>query len=159
MLNYGTGSITEISRLVWAAHSCPTLKCKSSLEREVKTKSGLSNVISILICLSASLITFACNQSSQPTVKSAPQVASVKRYHLKGKVVSIDERAKMVNIDSETIPGFMDAMTMPYKLKPESELDKVHPGDAIAADLLVEDDGAWLENVEVTAHSSPPNSK
>jgi protein SCO1/2 len=65
----------------------------------------------------------------------------------------------MVNVDSEAIPGFMDAMTMPYKVKPDSELDKLHPGDVVTADLLVQDEGARLEHVEVTGHSSPPNTK
>ena len=36
----------------------------------------------------------------------------------------------------------MDAMTMPYRVKPEGELGRLRAGDAIAADLLVEDDGA-----------------
>ncbi|MGH9516760.1 MAG: copper-binding protein [Terriglobales bacterium] len=97
----------------------------------------------------------ACN--SKPT-ESASQAHS-KKFHLKGKVVSIDDRAKMVNVDSEAIPGFMDAMTMPYKVKPASELNNLHSGDAITADLLVEDDGAWLENITVTGHSSAAQNK
>jgi protein SCO1 len=124
-------------------------------------KMKLLNLILIVICLSAWVITGACNQASQPTVNVPPEVKPVKHYHLKGKVVSVDQRAKMLNVDSETIPGFMDAMTMPYKVKPESELEKLHPGDAINADLLVQDEGAgaWLENIAVTGHSSQPAAK
>jgi protein SCO1/2 len=92
--------------------------------------------------------------ASQPTTQS-----SAKHYRLKGKVVSIDKLGKMLNVDSEAIPGFMDAMTMPYKVKPETELDKLHPGDAITADLLVQDEGAWLENIAVAGHSSAPATK
>jgi protein SCO1/2 len=101
------------------------------------------------------LTTVACNKklaenTSQP---------STKHYHLRGKVVSIDKQGKMLNVDSETIPGFMDAMTMPYKIKPESELDKLHPGDTITADLVVRDETAWLENIAVTGHSPAGQSK
>jgi hypothetical protein len=39
---------------------------------------------------------------------------------LGGKVVSIDAASGMVTVDHEAIPGFMDAMTMPYKLKDAS---------------------------------------
>lgn len=60
----------------------------------------------------------------------------------------------MANIDSEAIPGFMEAMTMPYKVKPEGELDKLSPGDTITADLLVQDENAWIEKVVVTGHAS-----
>lgn len=95
----------------------------------------------------------ACDSSNKPTVVVPPQVKAVKHYHLKGKVVSIDKQGKMLNVDGEAIPGFMNAMTMPYQVKPEGELDKLHPGDVITADLLVQDEGAWLENVAVTGHS------
>jgi protein SCO1/2 len=104
--------------------------------------------ITLLLICSLALAAASCNKKS---TESASQAHS-KQFHLKGKVVSIDDRAKMVNVDSETIPGFMDAMTMPYKVKPTSELNKLHAGDAITADLLVEDDGAWLENINVIGH-------
>jgi Cu/Ag efflux protein CusF len=159
MLSCDISSTIDSSRLVWVGHSCPTVGAESSLEREVRTKANLSNVVSFFICLSALLLTSACNQKSQPTEKAAPGVAPAKHYQLKGKVVSIDAQAQMVNVDSEAIPGFMDAMTMPYKVKPDSELDKLHPGDVVTADLLVQDEGARLEHVEVTGHSSPPNTK
>jgi protein SCO1 len=108
------------------------------------------------VCLLLTL-TLACNKSSnQPTVQVPPEVtAPAKRYHLKGKVVSVDKRAGMANIDGEDIPGFMGAMTMPYQVKPVSELDRLSLGDAITADVVVQDDNSWLENVVVTAHSAP----
>jgi Cu/Ag efflux protein CusF len=95
----------------------------------------------------------ACDSSNRPTVVVPQQVKGVKHYHLKGKVVSIDKQGKMLNVDSEAISGFMDAMTMPYKIKLEGELDKLHPGDAITADLMVQDDSAWVENIIVASHS------
>ena len=59
----------------------------------------------------------------------------------------------MVNVDSEAIPGYMDAMTMPYVVKPESELDKLKPGEPITADLIVQDESAWLDNIVI---ANPP---
>ena len=101
----------------------------------------------LLISLTICLLCSACNK--------APNSSSAKHYQLKGKVVSFDARAKMVNIDSEAIPGFMDAMTMPYQVKPESELEKLRPGDSITADLVVQDERAWLQNISI---SSRPDS-
>ena len=109
----------------------------------------------ILICVTG-LFSLACSKNSQPTVAVSPQVTSqAKRYHLKGKVVSIDKKSKMLNVDGEDIPGFMPAMTMPYEVKPETDLDKLKPGDAITADVVVQDDKGWLENLAVTGHSAP----
>jgi protein SCO1/2 len=104
----------------------------------------------LLFILAGLQVISACNKSQQP---GSPQNSSTKHYQLKGKVVSIDQQSKAVNVDSEAIPGFMDAMTMPYQVKPESELGKLQPGDEITADLIVEDTNAWLENITITGHA------
>lgn len=101
--------------------------------------------------LGALILTLGCNKPSSPASSSA---VAAKRYHLKGKVVSVDKRANMVNVDSEAIPGFMDAMTMPYTVKPADELNKLAAGDSITADVVVQGDDSWLENVTVNARPS-----
>jgi protein SCO1 len=106
-------------------------------------------------CVLLVMLTLACNKNSnEPTGTMSVQVSSQKRYHLKGKVVSVDNRANMLNVDGEDISGFMGAMTMPYQVKPVSELDKLAPGDAITADVVVQDDNSWLENIAVTGHAA-----
>ena len=60
-----------------------------------------------------------------------------KVYHLRGKVVSTDAAKGEVTLDHEAIPGFMEAMTMPYKLKDASILGELHQGDVITADVIV----------------------
>jgi protein SCO1/2 len=98
----------------------------------------------------------ACNRG-----KSQPQAASqsAKRYAFKGKVISIDKNAGTANIDNEPVAGFMDAMIMPYTFKPAAQVDLLHPGDSIAADVVVDSDKYWLENVKVTGHSQTPADK
>jgi Cu/Ag efflux protein CusF len=110
----------------------------------------------IVICL-ATLLSVACNKPNQSAAQPAPAVTTAKRYHLKGKVVSVDKQSKMLNVDGDAIPDFMDAMTMPYEVKPESELDRLKPGDAITADVVVQNEKAWLENIAVT--QPPPAGK
>lgn len=119
-------------------------------------KEKVQNLIMLMICLPIFVLCAACNKSSpQPAVTTPPQVTTnAKHYALKGKVVSIDKRAKMANIDAEAVPGFMDAMTMPYPVKPESELDKLQPGDLITGDIVVQNDDSWLENVVVSGHAT-----
>ena len=74
-------------------------------------------------------------------------------------MVSIDTQAQSAVIDGDAIPGFMDAMPMPYKFKPAATLNHLRPGDSISAEVVVvqskSDDAPpdyWLENVKVTAH-------
>ena len=114
----------------------------------------MSSVKIILILILAA--SPACNsgpQQSGAQQSTNVQASTAKRYHLKGKVVSIDKPSKMAIIDGEDVPGFMAAMTMPYQVKPESELDKLSPCDSITADIVVQDDNGWLENIVVTGHA------
>jgi protein SCO1/2 len=73
-------------------------------------------------------------------------------------VISADTAKGEVTLDSESIPGFMEAMTMPYKLKDASLLSQMHPGDAITADLLVSSDpnaDDLLDHIVVVAQAKP----
>jgi protein SCO1 len=90
------------------------------------------------------------------------QVPAPKRYPFTGRVVSVDSQAESAVIDGDSIPGFMDAMAMTYKVKPAATLSHLNPGDSISAEVVSdpEDENGrsdyWLENVKVTAHSIPP---
>jgi protein SCO1/2 len=83
---------------------------------------------------------------------------SFKVYKLRGKVVSTNAATGEVTLDHEAIPGFMDAMTMPYKFKDASILSELHPGDVITADLLVSqnaDADVVLDHIVVVAQGRP----
>jgi len=84
--------------------------------------------------------------------------AGVKVYHLRGKVVSTDAAHGMVVLDAEAIPGFMEAMTMPYQLKDPSISSELHPGDVITADVLVSkssEETVLLDHIVVVAQAKP----
>jgi protein SCO1/2 len=81
-----------------------------------------------------------------------------KVYHLRGKVVSTDTAKGEVTLNHEAIPGLMEAMTMPYKLKDPGSVGQLHTGDAITADLLVSPDpdaDMLLDHVVVVAQPKP----
>jgi protein SCO1/2 len=63
-----------------------------------------------------------------------------------------------VTLNHEAIVGFMEAMTMPYKLKDASVLGELHPGDVITADVLVSQDqdaDILLDHFVVVAQVKP----
>ena len=89
---------------------------------------------------------------------------SEKRFPFTGRIVSVDNQGQSALIDGDPIPGFMDAMAMPYKVKPAATLNHLHPGDSISADVVVvqpdtknEDSSSdyWLENVQTIRHIDP----
>jgi protein SCO1/2 len=84
--------------------------------------------------------------------------AGVKVYQLRGKVVSTDAAHGIAVLDHEAIPGFMEAMTMPYQLKDPSILSELHRGDVITADVLVSksaQETVVLDHIVVVAQAKP----
>ena len=71
------------------------------------------------------------------------------RYSLHGRVVSTDKEKQQVLVDHESIPGFMMAMTMPYAVKDPRLLDSFSPEDEITADVVVNGNDIWVENIVV----------
>jgi len=72
--------------------------------------------------------------------------------------VSTDPAHGIVVVDHEAIPGFMDAMTMPYPLKDPNIISDLHPGDVITADVLVSKTSTQtvlLDHIDVIAQSKP----
>jgi protein SCO1/2 len=71
--------------------------------------------------------------------------ANEKRYPLKGKVIAVDKISRTATIAHEDIPNYMPAMTMPFKIKNDADLEMLKPGDQVTATLVVDDLSSWIE--------------
>ncbi|MGH9738575.1 MAG: SCO family protein [Candidatus Acidiferrales bacterium] len=100
----------------------------------------------IVLSLTAAAMAGCSKPAAQQPTKN------VKRYHLVGKILSMDPNQKTVTIDGQDIPGFMAAMIMPYPVLSVSQMNGLEPGDEITADVVVNQDdmSAHLENIVVT---------
>jgi protein SCO1 len=56
-----------------------------------------------------------------------------KSYTFHGKVEAVDESAKSLKVNGDKVEGWMDAMTMSYKVDDAAILRKVKAGDQIMA--------------------------
>jgi protein SCO1/2 len=93
-----------------------------------------------------------------PTACRPRATGPEQRYPIKGKVVNVDKRGSVVTIAHEPIPGYMEAMTMPFKLKDSSLLDVMTDGDRLQASLVVAGARSWLEDVVVVRESADPGA-
>jgi protein SCO1/2 len=111
----------------------------------------------LLFAVIASAMLGGCHRQQQSADISTSEPA-YKVYKLRGKVVATNSATGEVTLNHEAIPGFMDAMTMPYKLKDPSILTELHPGDVLTADLLVsqnDDASILLDHIVVVAQGKP----
>lgn len=117
-------------------------------------RAGVTIMIAIMLVLD---ILAACGPSHSAQQTGAKgENASVKRYQLTGRVVSIDKSVQSINVDGDEIPGFMAAMTMRYQVKDAAAFDKLSPGDQIKAEIVLGNEGAYLENISLTQKAPSP---
>ncbi len=84
--------------------------------------------------------------------------SSYKLYKLRGKVISTNPATGEVTLAHDAIPGFMDAMTMPYRVKDPNVLTDLHPNDVLTADLFVSqgaDADVFIDHIVVIAQGKP----
>ena len=126
-----------------------------------QTVGWLYTVLVIRRIFASSLLAFvvlAGCRSGQNADTQTQGGQNFKVYKLRGKVVSTDAASGEVTLNHEAIPGFMDAKTMPYKLKDASIVSELLPGDMITADVLVSADSdadVLLDHIVVIAQGKP----
>jgi len=81
--------------------------------------------------------------------------SKTQRYVLTGTVQSIDIPNHQITVDGDAVPGYMDAMSMPYSVPDEATLKALTVGDIIRADIVVQGNDSHLENIKVTGHATP----
>lgn len=111
------------------------------------------------------LLVMGCNSKPSPSSSTAGSSAAasggeLKTFTIKGRIVTVDAAKSSVLLDHEAVPGFMEAMTMSYKLHDPSVVSELHPGDRIMARLLVHKtaDGYQdpeLDQIVITAQAKP----
>jgi protein SCO1/2 len=116
----------------------------------VKRLSACRGAVAVWLLVSAIC---GCNRTGSSVQIST--AATGKQYPVRGKVVSVNPARGEVTLDAAAIPGFMAAMTMPYKLKDPALLSELHPGDEITATLVVGDQDSALDRIVVTEQAQP----
>ncbi|HEV8429983.1 MAG TPA: SCO family protein [Pyrinomonadaceae bacterium] len=108
------------------------------MKPQKSTKGTLSVLLMICVCLVAS-----CRRSG-----------SEQRYDLKGKVLVVEPHKHLVTVSHEDIKGYMPAMTMPFTVRSESDLQILAPDDEITATLVIDGSHSWLEDLIITRQSA-----
>ncbi len=98
-----------------------------------------------------------CHSGASPAPSSQSEV---KTFHMRGKIISTDPANGSITVQHGAIVGYMDAMTMSYKLLQPETISELHPGDMITADVIVHYDAAGplspkLNHIVVVGQARP----
>jgi protein SCO1/2 len=109
------------------------------------------------------IVVFAvgCQSNNGSTRNDGPVVpGELKTFSIRGKIMSVNAAKGIVLLNHEAVPGFMEAMTMSYKLKDAGIISELHPGDRITAKLIVHKtsngyEDPQLDEIVVTGQAKP----
>lgn len=96
-----------------------------------------------------------CQRESANTPAASPpspalaQPADARTYEVKGVVLEILPDGKSARIRHEAIPGYMDAMTMPFRVPDAKDLSGVKPADIVTFRLNVTEERGWIDHIKV----------
>ena len=96
----------------------------------------------------ALLLVVGCRDTSK-------QSTPAKSYSLHGRVLEIDASKQQILLQHDAVPGYMEAMTMPYRVADPAAIAELHVNDQISASLALVPSGAELRNVVVTGQAVP----
>jgi protein SCO1/2 len=105
----------------------------------------------------ALMITITAVLSAMPATAQG-----VQRYPVKGLVLSVDRETQSMTASCKEIPGYMDAMVMPFKVEDAKSLNNLARGTQIEFTLVVEKDRSYAEQIRIVHYASaerePSNS-
>jgi len=80
---------------------------------------------------------------------------AAQRYPASGIVLKVDVAGRGFVASCSAIPGFMEAMSMPFSVRDGKELAKLRPGAYVDFTLVVEKDRSYAEGIRVHRDESP----
>lgn len=84
--------------------------------------------------------------------------ACARRYRVEGLVLDVNHGDKTMIVSHRAIPGYMDAMAMPFRVRAASELNSVKRGDQVEFQLVVKRRSSLAERVRAGTRAEVANA-
>lgn len=114
-------------------------------------------LILLPLCLVLALFATACGDKPEvsgpePTAKTSTTKAALTNsgpeiYYVRGVVKGLQPGEQKLLVDHEEIPGFMEAMTMPFNVADTNDFDGITTNDQIHFRLVVETNRSWIDQI------------
>jgi len=79
---------------------------------------------------------------------------AAQQFSVTGMVLAVDRPGKSFVASCQEIPGYMQAMAMPFQVRQAEELDGLTPGATVEFTLVVEKESSYAEHIEIRRYES-----
>src|SRR3977135_2604720 len=85
---------------------------------------------------------------------AAQSTAAAQEYPVTGMVLKVDRLRHTFPASIEAIPGFMQAMTMPFEVRQRIDLEGLVPGAVVEFRLVVDQKSSHAERIRIVRYQS-----
>jgi protein SCO1 len=85
---------------------------------------------------------------------AASSAAAATRYPVTGIVLTVDRPQRSFEASCAAIPGYMEAMSMPYSVLDQRQLDGLKPGAYVGFTLVVEKKRSYAEGIHINHYEN-----
>ncbi len=117
----------------------------------------LPHGILISALLTGWLISPYVNSAAESLASSSPGEANLRSFAARGVVKELKADGRTILLSHEAITNYMDAMTMPFRIKEPKELTGLRPGDQVSFRLSVTASESWIDQVVKITAATPPS--
>jgi protein SCO1/2 len=119
-------------------------------------KSRLAAILALVVLVASAACAKRSTSAPGQPVAASPEA---KRYALRGVVREVEAEKREITVDHETVPGFMEAMTMSFPVRDDPQVFEIlHPGDRLEAKLVVDGENYWLEQILTKGFVATPSA-
>jgi protein SCO1 len=76
------------------------------------------------------------------------------QFEVTGMVLKVDRHRRTLVVSCQSIPGYMDAMIMPFEVRQTQELDGLAPGTNVNFTLVVEKESNYARHMQIQHYES-----
>jgi len=85
---------------------------------------------------------------------TACPVWAAQQFSVTGMVLEVNRSRKSFVASCQEIPGYMQAMAMPFEVRDAKELDGLAPGATVEFTLVVEKESSYAQHIEIRRYES-----
>src|SRR6202453_3245763 len=79
---------------------------------------------------------------------------AAQQFSVTGMVLKVDQPHKIFVVSCQSIPGYMDAMVMPFEVRQVKDLDGLAPGMTVDFSLVIDKESNYAEHIQIRKYES-----
>ena len=84
----------------------------------------------------------------------AASALAAETHAMSGLVLKVDAAHRSLTVSCNSVPGYMDAMTMPFEVRESEMLEAIRPGATIDFTFVVEGESSYAEDIRLRRYEN-----